>query len=139
MTYRKVLGAVAAFGFAVCTGFAQMHLANPFSAATETNPESPSLGVSATQGLSFNIDSGRLLDSDPQNTSLLGSLDGPNPSRTWTLSLSELDSGPDGTRMQRGLVVTATPEPSTLALLGLGGVVVIHLLRRHGSKKPRGN
>ncbi len=138
MTYRKVLGAVAALGFAVGAAFAQSPIVNPFSPALETRPESQSLSGASTQSSSFILNWGRPSETDTQSSSLLGSFNNANPSPPWTLSLSELSSGPENARLPQGLVVSTAPEPSTLALLGLGGLLLVQFISR-SSKKFRGN
>ena len=66
----------------------------------------------------------------PQSA-LLGSLDGTNPNGTWTLFLADMSAGGQSTVMNWGLDITTVPEPSTLALAGVGLAGAILLLRRH--------
>ena len=63
------------------------------------------------------------LDTDSR-TDLLGSFDGLDPDGAWTLFLADLDFGQQGTLVQWGVVVTAVPEPSTWAFVGLGMVIL---------------
>jgi hypothetical protein len=57
-----------------------------------------------------------------------------NPNGSWTLFLADLDMGDQSTLTQWGVVITAVPEPSTFALLGLGGLIVAGQLRRKRRK-----
>jgi subtilisin-like proprotein convertase family protein len=76
---------------------------------------------------------GRAIDplSDPsvfdlsQPSSLLDSFNGTNPNGTWTLFLADLSSGEQSTVVNWGLNITATPEPSTCALLGIGFAIFV--------------
>lgn len=63
-------------------------------------------------------------------TALLGSFGGGDPNGTWTLFLSDLDFGEQGTLVNWGLIVTAIPEPTTWALLGTGGALLAWRRRR---------
>jgi len=109
-----------------------------FAPAAQSRPEFPSLSGSATQSLTLNLDAEHLMERDPQNPSLLGSSYNANPAPPWKLSLTELSSGPETMKMQPGLVITAAPEPSSIALLGLGGLAMVHLLRQRGAQRVRG-
>ena len=137
MTCRKVLGAVVALEFAVGAASAQMPSSSlsGFAPAAQSRPEIPSLSGSATQSLTFNLDAEHLMALDPQNPSLLGSAYNSNPTPPWKLSLTELSSGPEAMKMQPGLVISAAPEPSTIALLGLGGLAMVQILRHRNSKR----
>ena len=81
-----------------------------------------------------NINPEDVLDTDAQ-TALLGSFDGANPNGTWTLFLADLDFGQQGTLVQWGVVLTAIPEPSTWALMALGGFTLgMRFLRRRTAR-----
>ena len=74
------------------------------------------------------------VDTDPQ-ISLLSTSNGTDPNGTWTLFLTDLDFGQQGTLANWRLAVTAIPEPSALALLGLGGAAYgMRLLRRRTAR-----
>ena len=77
-------------------------------------------------------DPSTVLDTDAR-TALLSSFLGEDPSGEWTLFLSDLDFGEQGQLVSWGLVITAVPEPGTMALvlLGAGGIFgARRLLRR---------
>jgi hypothetical protein len=139
MMFRKVLGAVVSLDLAVGAATAQLPSTSLSGFAPTSNSEIPSLSGSSTQSLSLNLDTDRLLELEPQNRSLLGSSFDPNPAPPWKLTLTELSSGPEAMKMQPGLVITAAPEPSTFALLGLGGLAMAQLLRRRNAQRLRGN
>ena len=137
MTLLKVLGAVVALDFAVGAASAQMPTSSlsGFAPAAQSRPEIPSLSGSATQSLTLNLDAEHLLDPNSQSSSLLGLSYNANPAPPWKLTLTELSSGPEAAKIQPGLVIAAAPEPSTFALLGLGGLAMIQLLSCRSSKR----
>lgn len=65
-----------------------------------------------------NVDPSTVLDTDSR-TALLGSFDGEDPSGKWTLFLADLDYGAQGKLVSWGVVITAVPEPSSMALMSL--------------------
>src|SRR5882724_6278400 len=67
-------------------------------------------------------------------SALLGSFDNENPNGTWTLFLANLASGGQSTVVSWGLDITTAPEPSTLALAGLGLAGLILTQRRMRTK-----
>lgn len=78
------------------------------------------------------IDPQTVLNTDSQ-TALLGSFNGLNPNGEWTLFLADVDFGQQGTLVNWGVVITAIPEPSTIALCGLGALVLaMHRRRSRG-------
>ncbi|EEF62704.1 PEP-CTERM sorting domain-containing protein [Pedosphaera parvula] len=66
-----------------------------------------------------NFDPSLVLDTDPRSAFLSSFVDG-DPSGDWTLFLADVDFGDQGTLVSWSLTMTAVPEPSTYALLGLG-------------------
>jgi len=58
----------------------------------------------------------------------LSSFDGSGADGTWTLFLADLSGGGQSTVVSWGLDITTVPEPSALALLGLGAAAL--LIRR---------
>lgn len=81
-----------------------------------------------------NVDPEAVLNTDTQ-MALLGSFNGTDPNGTWTLFLADLNFGQQGTLVQWGVIVSAVPEPSTLALVGLGGFALgMRLLRRRTAR-----
>lgn len=82
-----------------------------------TPPASPLTGTWAPDGR--NIDPANVLNTDPR-TALLGSFNGQNPSGQWTLFVSDVADGAQGSLVNWGLVITAVPEPSAAALIFLG-------------------
>ncbi len=76
-------------------------------------------GTSAPDGL--NVNPQFAADVDLQTT-LLGSFSGANPNGPWTLFLSDLDFGQQGSPVSWGVIITSVPEPSAWALMGLGGL-----------------
>jgi len=141
MTYT-VLGTVLAIGFAVCTGFAQSTITTPPSAVKQIAAEPQTTGLSDGQPLTLRagftgdwplegdaINPATAPPGGPQNESLLGSVHEASPTGAWTLVLADFASGQEGTVPQGAPVLSATPEPSTYALLGLGALLLIHHLR----------
>jgi subtilisin-like proprotein convertase family protein len=55
---------------------------------------------------------------------------GGNPDGQWTLFLADLASGPPSTVVSWSLDIVTVPEPSTLALAGLGGMAALIASRR---------
>lgn len=66
-------------------------------------------------------------------TATLGSFADTNPNGTWTLFVADLSSGGQSTLVSWGLGITAVPEPSTWALLGMGMLI---FLRRKKQPTP---
>jgi subtilisin-like proprotein convertase family protein len=60
----------------------------------------------------------------------LSALAGGNPDGQWTLFLADLASGPQSTVVSWSLDIMTVPEPSTLALAGLGGMAALVAFRR---------
>jgi hypothetical protein len=70
-----------------------------------------------------NVNPQTVLDTDTP-TALLGSFNGTDPNGAWTLFLADLDFGQQATLVQWGVIVSAIPEPSAFALIGLAGLVL---------------
>ncbi len=83
------------------------------------------------------VDPQTVLNTDAQ-TALLGSFDGLNPNGDWTLFLADVDFGQQSTLVNWGVVITAIPEPSTIALGGLGALALaLHRRSRRGVRLAR--
>jgi subtilisin-like proprotein convertase family protein len=80
-----------------------------------------------------NADPMSVLDTTAR-TSLLSSFDGTDPSGTWTLFLADMDFGQQSTLVNWGLVITAIPEPSSVALFGLGGLALWTFRRKRSAR-----
>jgi subtilisin-like proprotein convertase family protein len=75
-----------------------------------------------------NVDPAVVTDTSPI-TSTLASFQNTSPSGQWTLFLADLDYGEQGTLQNWTLTVTAVPEPSSIALAGLGLGICVGLRR----------
>lgn len=62
------------------------------------------------------------LDTDPRSA-FLSSFNGLNPNGAWTLFLSDVDFGEQSTLVSWGLIISAVPEPSVMALMVVGGLL----------------
>jgi hypothetical protein len=139
MSRFRVLGTVTALVIAGCVAAAQTPSSGAFQTATKVIPEGQLIGVSNTHSLTssslFNgdqrtgtwgpdnryIDPLFSLDMGTQ-TLLLGPFGGTNLNGDGPLFLADLDFGAQGTMAKWGVIVTAIPEPSAWALMGLGGI-----------------
>jgi hypothetical protein len=82
-----------------------------------------------------NVDPQTVLDTGTQ-TALLSSVNVTDTNGAWTLFLTDLDFGRQGSLAQWGAIVSAIPEPSTLALVGLAGFALgVRFLRRRNSRQ----
>ena len=150
MAHLKVFGAVVSLALVVCSAGSQTTqttITNTFSSLSKIIPDGQFTGVSDSHNLSFglrnyssitgawvsdgrNLDPATISESDSPGL-LLGSFNGPNPNGSWTLFLTDVDFGEQGTVPPWNRVVTAIPEPSTFGCLALGSLVLgITLLRR---------
>jgi len=68
-------------------------------------------------------------------SALLSSFDGTDANGTWTLFLADLSGGGQSTLVSWGLDITAVPEPSTLALTGLGLAGAMLVIRRKSVRR----
>jgi len=76
-----------------------------------------------------NVDPYGVSDSSPRTTTL-DSLGLGDPNGTWTLFVADLQLGGTGNLTRWQIRLTPTPEPSSTALLALGGYVVWAIQRR---------
>jgi hypothetical protein len=156
MSRVRVLGTVTALAIAGCLAAAQTPVASIFQNATEVIPDAPLIGVSDTHSLTLSsLFNGNQLtgtwgpdhrDVDPlfslemgTQTLLLGPFGGTNLNGDWPLVLADLDFGAQGNMAKWGVIVTAIPEPSTWALMGLGGIVPgLRFMRRRVFRQKLG-
>ena len=66
---------------------------------------------------------------------LLGVFNGMDPNGVWSLYVSDLSAGGEGTLVGWGLEITAVPEPSAAALLG-SSLAALLLLARPRKEVP---
>lgn len=71
-----------------------------------------------------NVDPDLVLDTDAR-TANLDTFAGIDPNGTWTLFVADMNLNGAATLDGWGLNVTVVPEPGTLVLLGLGGILMI--------------
>lgn len=67
-------------------------------------------------------------------TTFLSSFNGFDPNGNWTLFLADLSGGGQSTILSWTLDITTVPEPSTLALTGIGLASAFMLIRRRSHK-----
>jgi subtilisin-like proprotein convertase family protein len=76
------------------------------------------------------LSAGSAFDSATRS-SMLGVFNGTDPNGLWTLYISDVSPGSEGTLVNWGLQITAVPEPAAALLLGLGlGLFARHRRRR---------
>jgi subtilisin-like proprotein convertase family protein len=75
------------------------------------------------------IDPASVLDTDPR-TAMLSSFNGLDPNGDWTLFVADLSAGGVSVLNNWQLVINPVPEPSTAALLGAGGLILLGRARR---------
>lgn len=66
---------------------------------------------------------------------MLNSFNGSNPNGTWTLFVADLSAGGQSTLVNWTLTLVATPEPSSVALLGVGLAGALLAVRRKAVAK----
>lgn len=77
-------------------------------------------GTWASDGRAIDPQSNPSIFDTTQPASLLDSFNGTHPNGTWTLFIADLSSGGQSTVVNWSLNITAVPEPSAYALLGIG-------------------
>src|SRR2546422_5920958 len=119
MTYLKVLGSVAVLAVAFCSGFAQTRISTSLMGSNEVVPNAKgmlfsdslrpgpfALNASGQRTMEWEVNEDSTTDglprSYPLSLSLLGSVSGGDSNGPWTLSLADLDSGPQSQMNQRG-------------------------------------
>ncbi len=92
-------------------------------------------GTRAPDGLNLNPQSPSSTFESATSTAGLTSFNGTNPNGTWTLFVSDMAGGGfEGTLVGWGMEIIAVPEPASLSLLMLGGL----LLAACGWRHPHG-
>ena len=87
-------------------------------------------GTWQPDGVNIDPQSDPSLFASTGQTALLNSFDGSNPNGTWTLFLADLVAGNQSVEGPVTVtVITAAPEPATLALAAAGGIALL-LLRQ---------
>jgi subtilisin-like proprotein convertase family protein len=69
-------------------------------------------------------------------TAMLSSFDGTDGNGQWDLFIADVSPGGQGTLVSWGVTVTTVPEPSALALAGIGLVGAMLVTRRRGPNQP---
>lgn len=75
-------------------------------------------------------DPGLVKDSDPRGPFVLHSFYNQNPNGKWTLFVADLSPGGTSTLNSWGLEVSAIPEPTTWALIGVGSLMLLAMRKR---------
>lgn len=71
-----------------------------------------------------NVDPDDVLDTDPR-TANLDSFIGMDPNGEWTLFVADMNQNATATFNSWGLGISVVPEPATISLLGLGGLLFL--------------
>ena len=113
-----------------------------------TFSDSAGTNIQYYQSFSYTLSGGQLtgvwqpegVNIDPQSSpssffgapqsALLGSFDGSNPNGTWTLFLADLSGGGQSTLVGWTADIVTVPEPGSWALLGLGLLGTVVMMRR---------
>ena len=70
------------------------------------------------------------VNENAEPSAMFSSFNGLNPNGTWTLFLADLDFGEQATLIEWSLTITAVPEPGTIGLACIGGVMWLLCRRR---------
>jgi hypothetical protein len=70
------------------------------------------------------------VNENAEPSAMFSSFNGLNPNGTWTLFLADLDFGEQATLVEWSLSITAVPEPGTIGLACIGGVMWLLCRRR---------
>jgi subtilisin-like proprotein convertase family protein len=138
--FAVLLNRVGASNNASMFGYGDAGLNVTFSdaAANDIHYYQNVISYDITSGTALWQPDGRNIDpqSDPNSfstaahTAMLGSFENDNPNGTWTLFLADLSGGGQSTLVSLRLDIITAPEPSTMAMIGLGLGTGMLLIRR---------
>jgi hypothetical protein len=100
-----------------------VHLYRNFSFALNGNGQLT--GSWQPDGRAINpLSAGSVFDSAPRSN-MLGAFNGMDPSGSWTLFVSDVSAGGEGTLINWGLTITTVPEPHAGVLLLFGSSLIL--------------